>query len=255
MLSRAGWARSRRKRKPLSGSVRAVLEDRVAYYRILPPAEQEELRGMLQVLLGEISFEPGAGLERVEDEMRVLIAAQASILLLHRPLGDLPDLRTIIVYPGVYQARERLHTDEGIEFETDEERFGEAWAHGVLLFSWEEVAYDAEHIDDAQNIVFHEVAHALDEQNQAAEGIPLILDRALASRWASAFGDAFVRHQRAVRRRRRTRLDEYGAEDRSEFFAVATEAYLEDAVAFRSAYPDLYDLLRDFYNLDPAAFS
>ncbi|HSR48978.1 MAG TPA: M90 family metallopeptidase [Anaerolineales bacterium] len=255
MLSRLGWARSRRKRKPLPPSVLAVLESRVAYYRLLPPSEQQELRGMLQVLLGEVSFEPGAGLERVEDEMRILIAAQASVLLLHRPLRDLPDLRTVIVYPGVYQARERLHTDEGVEFEADEERFGEAWAHGVLLFSWEDVVYDAEHIDDAQNIVFHEVAHTLDEQNRAAEGIPLLLDGDLGSRWEPIFGSAFEQHQRAVRRRRRTRLDEYGAEDRAEFFAVATEAFLEDAVAFRGAYPQLYDLLRDFYHLDPAAFA
>jgi Mlc titration factor MtfA (ptsG expression regulator) len=255
MLSRTRWARSRRKRRPLSASVQAVLEHRVAYYRRLPPAEQEELRGMLQVLLGEISFEPGAGLDRVEEEMRVMIAAQASVLLLHRPLGDLPDLRTVIVYPGAYQARERLHTDEGVEIEADEDRFGEAWAHGVLLFSWEDVAYDTEHIDDAQNIVFHEVAHALDEQNRAAEGVPLLHDRALFSRWVSVFGREFERHQRAVRRRRQTRLDEYGAEDRAEFFAVATEAFLEDAVTFRSAYPDVYDLLREFYLLDPVAFS
>src|SRR3990172_11542878 len=163
ILSRTGWARARRQRAPLPSSWLAVLEERVAYYGVLPPAEQDELRGMLQVLLGELSFEAGAGLDTVDEAMRVMIAAQACVLLLHRPLSDLPNLRTAIVYPGVYRAREKMSTDDGVVVESTEARHGESWSHGVLLFSWDDVAYDAVHIGDGENIVFHEVAHALDE--------------------------------------------------------------------------------------------
>ena len=66
MLSRTGWSRARRQRTPLPSDWTTVLEQQVAYYRCLPDAEQAELRGMLQVLLGELNFEPGAGLDGVD---------------------------------------------------------------------------------------------------------------------------------------------------------------------------------------------
>lgn len=255
MLSRTGWARARRQRAPIPPSWLAVLEDRVPYYGVLPPAEQDELRGMLQVLLGELSFEAGAGLEAVDEAMRVMIAAQACVLLLHRPLADLPRLRTAIVYPGVYRARERLHTDEGVEVEESEARHGEAWSHGVLLLSWEDVVYDSAHIDDGQNVVFHEVAHALDDQTGDADGMPLLADREAVEAWSRASGVAFADLEQDVRRRRKTLLDPYAAEDPAEFFAVVTETFLEAPLAFQAVYPELYRLLRDFYRLDPVAWA
>jgi len=255
ILSRTGWARARRKRATLPPSWLTILEDRVAYYGVLPPAEKREVRGMLQVLLGELSFEAGAGLEAVDQAMRVMIAAQACLMLLHRPLADLPSLRTAIVYPGVYRARERLHTAEGVEVEESEARHGEAWAHGVLLLSWEDVVYDSAHIDDGQNVVFHEVAHALDDQTGDADGTPLLADRETVEAWSRAFGAAFEDMQADVRRRRKTLLDPYAAEDPAEFFAVATETFLEAPLAFQAVHPELYRLLRDFYRLDPVAWA
>lgn len=255
MLSRTSWSRARRKRAQLPAPWLAVLEERVAYYRALPPAEQDELRGMLQVLLGELSFEAGAGLEAVDDSMRVMIAAQACVLLLHRPLADLPKLRTAIVYPGVYRARERRHTPEGVEVEEIEARHGEAWSHGVLLLSWEDVAYDADHIDDGQNVVFHEVAHALDDQTGDADGTPLLADRETVEAWSRAFGSAFEDLELDIRRRRKTLLDPYAAEDPAEFFAVATETFLETPMAFQAVYPEMYRLLREFYRLDPVGWA
>ena len=251
MLSRTGWSRSRRKRTRLPDAWTALLEQRVAYYGCLPEADQAELRGLLQVLLGETGFEAGAGLDEVDLAMRVIIAAQACVLLLHRPLSDLPKLNTVIVYPGVYRARERQRTEEGTEVDVAEARHGESWSHGVLLFSWEDVAYDAVRVDDGENIVFHEVAHALDEQTGESDGVPPLPDRQVADAWEKAFGEAYENLVRDVRLRHKTVLDSYAAEDPAEFFAVASETFLEAPRAFRSAYPDLYGLLANFYHLDP----
>jgi Mlc titration factor MtfA (ptsG expression regulator) len=251
MLSRTRWARARRKRTALPPAALDILEHRVAYYRVLPSGEQDELRGMLQVLLGELSFEAGAGLEAVDEPMRVLTAAQACLPLLHRPLGDLPKLETAILYPGAYRVRERIHTEEGIEVESSEVRYGEAWTHGVLLLSWEDVLYDSSHIDDGENVVLHEVAHALDDQTGESDGMPLLADEQAVDAWSRAFGEAFEQLDRDVRRRRKTVLDAYAAEDPAEFFAVTTEAFFESPMAFQAAYPELHGLMRDFYQLDP----
>jgi Mlc titration factor MtfA (ptsG expression regulator) len=50
-------------------------------------------------------------------------------------------------------------------------------------------------------------------------------------------------------------LDPYAAEDPSEFFAVASETFLEAPLDFRSAYPQLYEHLRRFYHLDPVTWA
>ncbi len=127
---------------------------------------------MIQVLLGEVSFEAGAGMGAIDPGMRVAIAAQAALLLLNFPLDDLPSLRSVILYPGAYRARERLWTPEGTQVDETEERHGETWSHGVLLLSWEDVRYDLEHVGDGQNVVVHEVAHAIDDLTGESDGSP-----------------------------------------------------------------------------------
>ncbi len=52
-----------------------------------------------------------------------------------------------------------------------------------------------------------------------------------------------------------TTLHPYGAENRAEFFAVATEAFFEKPVTLRKSQPELYALLADFFKLDPATLT
>lgn len=54
------------------------LERGVPYYRRLPPADQEELRGHVQVLIAEKNFEGCGGLD-ITDEIRVIVAGHAGI--------------------------------------------------------------------------------------------------------------------------------------------------------------------------------
>lgn len=255
MFARTRWQRARRKRRPLPPAWAEILDSQVAYYRCLPAAEKSELRGMLQVLLGEMAFERGAGMEAVDPAMRVAIGAQAALLLLHFPLEDLPTLRSVILYPGVYRARERLWTPEGTQVEASEERHGESWSHGVLLLSWEDVRYDLEHVADGQNVVVHEVAHALDDLTGESDGVPPLEDSATEERWHEAFGRAFEQLGRDLRRGRETLLDPYAAEDPAEFFAVAAETFLEMPRDFGTAYPELYGLMSGAFRIDPAAWA
>jgi Mlc titration factor MtfA (ptsG expression regulator) len=62
----------------------------------------------------------------------------------------------------------------------------------------------------------------------------------------------FEKLQRDVSRDRPTLLDEYGAEDPAEFFAVATECFFEKAREMQRLGPQLYEQLKRFYQQDPA---
>jgi Mlc titration factor MtfA (ptsG expression regulator) len=47
-------------------------------------------------------------------------------------------------------------------------------------------------------------------------------------------------------------MDEYGATDPAEFFAVATETFFEMPVELRENDRDLYEELKAYYRVDPA---
>ncbi|HET7134705.1 MAG TPA: zinc-dependent peptidase, partial [Casimicrobiaceae bacterium] len=57
----------------------------------------------------------------------------------------------------------------------------------------------------------------------------------------------------AVEHHRRTVIDGYGATNPAEFFAVVTEVFFDIPVEMGQRKPDLYGVLRDFYQQDPAA--
>jgi Mlc titration factor MtfA (ptsG expression regulator) len=47
-------------------------------------------------------------------------------------------------------------------------------------------------------------------------------------------------------------LRDYAATDTAEFFAVATEAFFDAPIELQGNEPELYDVLRGYYEQDPA---
>ena len=99
------WLRRRRRdgirRRSFPTEWRVIVEKNVPYVARLPPEDRKELEGHIQVFLAEKHFEGCGGLE-MTDEARVTIAAQASVLLLHRETEYYPNLVSILVYPSTY---------------------------------------------------------------------------------------------------------------------------------------------------------
>jgi hypothetical protein len=251
MLSRSSaWRRLRRHRAPLSAERRSILETRLGYYACLPEAEQARVCALVQVLLGEWSFEAGAGLEQVDEVMRVLVAGQASLALLGRPLAELPRLNAVILYPGDYRAREERLTPEGAWVSSTDVRSGEAWQHGVLVLSWGEVDYDAAHPGDGRCVAVHEMAHALDAQTGAMNGVPPQPSLEAGRRWVEVFSAARRQARRELRLGRRALFDEYECESPEEFLAASFEAFLESPEALAGRYPEIGSLLQAYLGLD-----
>jgi MtfA peptidase len=66
-------------------------------------------------------------------------------------------------------------------------------------------------------------------------------------------GDEFDRLVDEAARKHRTLIDQYGATNPAEFFAVATETFFERPVQLQSKHAALYRELEQFYRQDPAA--
>jgi MtfA peptidase len=245
--------RRRRKRlraKPFPPEWRASLERWFPLFARLPKADQDELQGHIQVFVVEKNFEGCGGL-KITDEMKAIIAAQACLLLLRRDTDYYPRLRSILVYPSSYMVKEADHSGHGVVTERESDRLGESWHTGAVVLAWDSARRGASGMDDGQNLVFHEFAHQLDQEDGDADGAPILEERTRYAQWARVMGGEFDRLCRDADCDRKTVLDHYGAKNPAEFFAVATECFFEKPEKLRHKHPELYEELKGFYRLDP----
>ncbi len=219
----------------------------------LPDVDWEELRRHILIFLAEKQFEGCQGFE-ITDEVRLTIASQACILLLHRETDYYPGLTSILVHPSTYVADEVVRLHEGMVLETTEVREGESWHRGAIVLSWDDVQEGSADPDDGYNVVLHEFAHQIDTMHGKGDSSPVLRDRASYAAWSAALEKNFRQFQRDLERDRDTVLDDYGATDPAEFFAVATENFFETPEDLRSEYPHLYQELKRFYQQDPASW-
>jgi Mlc titration factor MtfA (ptsG expression regulator) len=244
-------------------AVRAAMLRNVPITRELPAALARRLDGLVLSFLAEKEFVGCNGLE-ITDEIRATIAAQACLLLLGRR-GVYDELQSILVYPGAFWVEDEVHDDDGLVTRRRRELSGEAWDSHRIILSWEDIEQSARQPADGYNVVLHEFAHYLD-----AEGLGLAVAggqvRAVAAgRFKPAVrpletwrADLLGEHEAlcaTIDRGAPTFLDPYAAEDELEFFAVASEEFIECAAQLRDAHPRLYALLREFYGIDPAEWT
>ena len=229
-----------------------IIERNVPFYGHLSPADQCELLGHIQVFLAEKRFEGCGGLV-ITDEIRVTIAAYACVLLLHRDTDYYPLLVTILVYPHTFVVSGYEAGPGGQVIEAPRTLAGESWRHGNVVLAWDEVHHNAFDLHDGHNVVFHEFAHQLDEEDGSANGAPILPRRAMYSAWARILGKDYAELVHDAEEGRSSFLDQYGATNPAEFFAVATEAFFETPDKLQAHHPQLYEELKLFYQQDPAA--
>jgi MtfA peptidase len=245
--------RERLRSQPFPPAWLDIIKKNVPILKRLPQVYQRELQGHIQVFLAEKFFEGCGGLE-LTDEIKVTIAAQACLLLLHRETGYYPRLVTILVYPHAYVARSVEPIGGGIVLEGETARLGEAWKDGVVVLSWDDVRQGALDLHDGHNVVLHEFAHQLDQQDGSADGAPILDHRSQYVTWARVLSDEYQQLRRDSEQGRTDVLDEYGATNPAEFFAVATECFFEKPIQLRREHPQLYEELKAYYRQDPASF-
>jgi Mlc titration factor MtfA (ptsG expression regulator) len=246
------WRRQRLRRRPFPPAWRSILERNVAWYALLDSDDRRELEGWVQIFLHEKRFEGCGGLE-IDDEIRVTIAGEACLLLLHRSDDVYPGLVTILVYPSTYVAKERRSQPDGTVAEVEQPRLGQSWGQGSLVLAWDAALRGAAGIEQGHDVVLHEFAHQLDRAEAHPSGAPVLPRRAMYAAWARVLGREYVRLVQDVALHRPNVLPAYGATSPAEFFAVATECFFGLPVALEREHPELYAQLRLFYRQDPAA--
>ena len=212
---------------PIPDTWHGIVERNVPLARALSSDERERLLRLVQVL-------------------KVTIAAGACLLLLHLEGPCYPTLRTVLVYPHGFVPKVARSPRTGEVAPPPLRLIGESWGDGVVVISWDDTVRGARNPADGENVVLHEFAHQLDAEDGVTDGAPILPPSALRT-WGGVLSEEYERLRRDTADDRQSTLDEYGATNKAEFFAVATETFFEKPFQLEREHPELYGQLQQFY--------
>lgn len=259
VLAIAGWPwlqslrRGRLQRQPFPAAWRRILQRHVPLVRQLPVDLQLQLKQRMQVFIAEKPFIGCQGLV-VTEAMRVVVAAQACLLLLNRPAEHFGNLRQVLLYPGAFVVDKVHHAAGGVLRDERQVLAGESWSQGQVVLSWDDVLEGAAVADDGRNVVVHEFAHQLDQADGTANGAPALARGADRKRWARVMGNEFAHLERQLAQGEDNLLGAYAATNPAEFFAVASEVFFERGPLLAATRPALFAELAAFYRVDPTSW-
>jgi len=229
-----------------------LMRQHMPLYERLPPDLQLRLQGLVNVFVNEKNFFGSDGL-KITDAMRLAVAGNACLLILGRDDPRFPGSATILIYPDTIVAPQK-HQDGAVVHEGASARLGESWRRGPVILSWADVLRGNQNPDDGQNVVLHEFAHKLDEENETMDGLPVLRDHADYAEWARVMTQEFAELTERVQRRNNRVIDSYASTSPVEFFAVVTEVFFEQGKTMQRKLPSLYEQLSKYYGVNTAAW-
>lgn len=237
-------------RKPFPNEWLFHVKKAVPFYDVMPESLQSDLLQEVTKFLLFKKFTGCAGLE-VTDEMRVSVAACACLLILNRANSGFEKVKWILLYPAEFIVRRSVKDASGVVHHSRGVLAGEAWQTGRIILSWDSVQKGIFDFNDGRNVVLHEFAHQLDGESGNMNGAPLLYSKGAYGSWATIMTREFNSLVNHAYFGQRTVLDQYGATNPAEFFAVATESFFEEPESLKSEHPELYQQLADYYHVNP----
>lgn len=215
-----------------------ILRERFSMIDEFDDDELENFYRHLKIFLWEKDWFGTHGLE-VTDEMKLVISAEGARIARKLPVEVYDRVKEIGVYPA------------GFKDPKDEEFHAAGMAHdfGTVVFSWDAVKRGVAIPNDGQDTAMHEFAHMLDLNDGVFDGTPKLHNFGEYRSWTHVLSEHY--EQLRDNPDRHDIIDDYGATNPAEFFAVATEIFFEKPNTLERKAPDLYEELRKYYRVDP----
>lgn len=226
----------------------ALLDQQFVHWRLLTTDEVERMKVLVAAFFHGTRWEPANGFT-LTDDIKVLIAAQAAMLLLGLEIDDYPQLTSVIVHPSTVRLHGTYSAGGSVVASGTQSLLGQAHYRGPVVLSWRAARRGARLPDAGENVVYHEFAHQLDMLDGITDGTPPLGDEAARQRWVEVCTTAYD----TVRAEGSPVLRPYAGTNPAEFFAVATEVFFNRPVELFEYEPALYAELCGFYHQDPAA--
>ena len=229
----------------------------------MPNELKQPLDQRILVFLESFKF-TGVDLEITED-MKLLIAAQACLLIVNRSMCDYRQLREIKLW------KNRIKNSPGAAGTANQREVNLVWKYVKneveIEFDFSKRRRRSTGSWDGFNVTLHEFAHVLDfVDDGVAQSIPVAKNSKDYEQWKAMLEEEYPRLEKAYENHGqsffgilRPEIKSYAMREdsrgrRVEFLTCATEAFFERAYYLRRDWPEVYDLLKDFYRLDPASW-
>ena len=177
-------------RRPFPTPWLDTLQHSLPVYASLPREQQAKLQDMIKFFIARKRYYGCGGLV-ITDEMRVIIAAEACLLVLNRGGALYPKLKSILVYPTTFRVERQQHQSDGTVASGGHSLLGESWDNGRVILSWDDVTRGIADFSDGHNVVLHEFAHQLDAESGTTNGAPRLRSNCYRA-WAAVCTENFV---------------------------------------------------------------
>jgi len=231
---------SERRVKPfvLPEHYRSILQQFVGFYNALYNDEKRLFEQRMQQFLSKVRI---TGVGTVVDDMdRVFIAASAVIPIFGFKNWEYPNLNEVLLYPNAFD--NDLSTTG-----YDGESYGGMVGWGVLqnqmMLSQADLRAGFFYAESSRHTGIHEFVHLIDKTDGATDGIPEnIMDKQYVLPWLHLMQKEIERIEQG-----QSIIHPYGATNKAEFFAVASEYFFKRPDLLKTDHPELYQLLQQIF--------
>lgn len=205
------------------------------FYSELNPHHQQTFRERLFICEKFVIFKP-VEFSQVTEEMKVVILSALIQITFGLDKYILRRFKTIMVAPNTYKFGPYPALLGHVDYDRNH-----------IVMSWPSVKTGFIVPDDAHNVAIHEIAHALQRENQERLFFADFFDTVIANEWH----DKGLTELWKIRRHRQTYLSQYAGQNMLELFAVCMECFFEQPEAFKHHVPELYGLMTRLLKQDP----
>lgn len=216
------------------------LQKHVAFYRVLSEEHKELFHRRILLFWQTTIIESGR--VEVEDDDRLLIASSAIIPVWAFPGWHYFNLKSVYLLPGAFNGM--FECGEADSNTTG--MVGSGPMEGKLVLSQPALHLGFNNSRDGHNVGIHEFVHLIDMTDGECDGFPERLkEYSFSIPWFE-----LVEHKIAEICNNNSNIHGYGATNRQEFFAVASEYFFERPKMLQRKHPLLFSALSEFYQQD-----
>jgi Mlc titration factor MtfA (ptsG expression regulator) len=225
---------------PFPASWKAILNNKVRYYKNLPAGEQPRFEQAVLQFFEDVDI---TGIEtELSDTDRLLVAASATIPLFGFPGWRYHNLNEVLLYENTF--------NHDYQTEGDERNIlgmvGTGAMQRMMILSKRALHQGFDDQRSKSNVGIHEFVHLLDKADGETDGIPeILMESPYIIPWLKEMHEEINDIKD-----RDSDINPYGATNQAEFLSVAAEYFFSQPHLFERKHPDLFALMEKIFRQD-----
>lgn len=223
---------------PFPNKWRSILATKVLYYNNL--SLDNKLKFEYKVFEFLLNCKITGVNTTIDETDKILVASSAIIPIFSFPEWKYLNLSEVLIYPNAFD--EKFNTKG--ENRNILGMVGTGYMEGKMILSKEALHKGFSNSSDKKNTAIHEFVHLIDKLDGNTDGIPkLLLEQQYTIPWLN-----LIHSKIEDIANNESDINPYGATNKTEFFAVASEYFFERPKLLQRKHPKLYNKLEQIFN-------